>query len=48
MSSLTLRMQPLVVRALFNQPGLWQLFDELLGEAKQGASFSDRASVLAR
>src|SRR5262245_33043632 len=36
----------LVVRALFDQLGLWQLFDELLGKAKKGASFSDRAFVL--
>jgi len=36
----------LVVRALFEQLGLWQLFDELLGKAKKGPSFSDRALVL--
>jgi transposase len=36
----------LVVRALFDQLGLWQLFDELLGKAKKSASFSDRAFVL--
>lgn len=36
----------LVVRALFEQLGLWQLFDELLGKAKKGPSFSDRAFVL--
>jgi transposase len=36
----------LVVRALFDQLGLWQLFDELLGKAKKGASFTDRAFVL--
>jgi transposase len=36
----------LVVRALFEQLGLWQLFDELLGQAKKGPSYSDRAFVL--
>jgi transposase len=36
----------LVVAALFEQLGLWQLFDELLGKAKKGPSFSDRAFVL--
>ena len=36
----------LVVRALFEQLGLWQLFDDLLGKAKKGASFADRALVL--
>jgi transposase len=36
----------LVVRALFEQLGLWQLFDELLGKAKKGPSFTDRAFVL--
>jgi len=36
----------LVVRALVEQLGLWQLFDELLGEAKKGPSFTDRAFVL--
>ena len=36
----------LVVRALFDQLGLWQLFDELLGTATKGASFTDRAFVL--
>ena len=36
----------LVVRALFEQLGLWQLFDELLGKTKKGPSFSDRAFVL--
>src|ERR1700694_3168432 len=32
----------LVVRALFDQLGLWALFDHLLGKAKKGASFTDR------
>ena len=36
----------LVVRALVEQLGLWQLFDELLGKTKKGPSFSDRAFVL--
>lgn len=36
----------LVVRALFEQLGLWRLFDDLLGKAKKGASFADRALVL--
>jgi transposase len=36
----------LVVRALFEQLGLWQVFDELLGKAKQGPSYTDRAFVL--
>jgi transposase len=37
----------LVVRALFEQLGLWPLFDELLGQAKAEApSYSDRAFVL--
>lgn len=36
----------LVVRALFEQMGLWQIFDELLGKAKEGPSYSDRAFVL--
>jgi hypothetical protein len=36
----------LVVRALFEQLGLWQLFDELLGKAKEGPSYTDRAFVL--
>jgi transposase len=36
----------LVVRALFEQLGLWQLFDELLGKAKKGPSFTERAFVL--
>ena len=36
----------LVVRTLFDQLGLWQLFDELLGKATKGASFTDRAFVL--
>lgn len=36
----------LVVRALFEQLGLWQVFDELLGKAKKGPSFTDRAFVL--
>jgi transposase len=36
----------LVVRALFAQLGLWQLFDELLGKTKPSVSFTDRAFVL--
>jgi transposase len=37
----------LVVRALFEQLGLWPMFDELLGQAKAGSpSYSDRAFVL--
>jgi transposase len=35
----------LVVRSLFEQLGLWQVFDELLGKAK-GPVFTDRAFVL--
>jgi transposase len=35
----------LVVRALFDQLGLWAIFDQLLGKAK-GVSFADRAFVL--
>jgi hypothetical protein len=36
----------LVVRALFEQLGLWEILDDLLGQAKTGASFADRAFVL--
>src|SRR5262245_33325348 len=36
----------LVVRTLFEQLGLWQLFDELLGKAQKEPSFTDRAFVL--
>ena len=36
----------LVVRALFDQLGLWQLFDEQLGQTKKDVSFTDRAFVL--
>src|SRR5262245_5749688 len=36
----------LVVRALFDQLGLWPLLEELLGKAKKGVSFTDRAFVL--
>jgi transposase len=36
----------LVIRALFEQLGLWQIFDELLGKAKTGPSYADRAFVL--
>lgn len=36
----------LVVRALFEELGLWQLFDELFGKAKKGPSFTERAFVL--
>src|ERR1700746_3029950 len=33
----------LVVRTLFDQLGLWQLFDDLLGQATKGVSYTDRA-----
>ena len=36
----------LVVRALFDQLGLWQLFDQLLPCAKEGPAYADRAFVL--
>lgn len=36
----------LVVRALFEQLGLWPLFDELLGKTQKGPSFADRAFAL--
>ena len=36
----------LVLRALFDQLGLWAIFDACLGQAKRGASFTDRAFVL--
>jgi transposase len=36
----------LVVRSLFDQLGLWSILDALLGKAKKGASFTDRAFVL--
>jgi len=36
----------LVLRALFDQLGLWAIFDACLGRAKRGASFTDRAFVL--
>jgi transposase len=36
----------LVVRTLFDQLGLWQLFDDVLGQAKKGVAFTDRAFVL--
>src|SRR5437868_4127828 len=36
----------LVVRALFEQLGLWPLFEEVLGRAKKGPSFTERAFVL--
>jgi transposase len=36
----------LVVRALFDQLGLWQLFDDQLGQTKKDVSFTDRAFVL--
>jgi transposase len=36
----------LVVRTLFTQLGLWDIFDDLLGQAKKGPSFSERAFVL--
>jgi transposase len=36
----------LVVRALFKQLGLWELFDQVLGASKTDVSFTDRAFVL--
>src|SRR5215472_15765641 len=36
----------LVVRALFERLGLWGIFDACLGQARKGASFTDRAFVL--
>ena len=36
----------LVVRALFKQLGLWELFDDVLGISRTGVSFADRAFVL--
>jgi transposase len=36
----------LAIRTLFDQLGLWQLFDELLGPAKTEVSYTDRAFVL--
>jgi transposase len=36
----------LVLRTLFDQLGLWAIFDASLGKAKRGASFTDRAFVL--
>jgi hypothetical protein len=36
----------LVVRALFAQLGLWQVFDDLLGKTKEGPSYTDHAFVL--
>jgi transposase len=36
----------LAVRVLFDQLGLWQLLDELLGPAKTKVSYTDRAFVL--
>jgi transposase len=36
----------LAIRTLFDQLGLWQLFDELLGTAKTEVSYTDRAFVL--
>lgn len=36
----------LAVRALFEQLGLWPLFDELLGPARTGVAYADRAFVL--
>jgi transposase len=34
------------VRTLFDQLGLWQIFDELLPRVKQGPAYADRAFVL--
>lgn len=36
----------LVVRALFEELGLWSMFDELLGPSKSKVSYADRAFVL--
>src|SRR5271157_769596 len=36
----------LVVRVLFKQLGLWELFDEVLGASRTNVSFTDRAFVL--
>src|SRR5271167_1131242 len=36
----------LVVRTLFDQLGLTELFDDLLGKAKKGPAFTERAFVL--
>jgi transposase len=36
----------LVLRALFDQLGLWAILDACLGTAKRGVSFTDRAFVL--
>jgi transposase len=36
----------LAIRILFDQLGLWQLFDELLGSSKTDVSYTDRAFVL--
>lgn len=35
-----------VVRTLFDQLGLWQLFDDVLGQTNKGVAFTDRAFVL--
>jgi transposase len=36
----------LVVRALFEQLGLWEMLDDLLGEGRSGVPYADRAFVL--
>jgi transposase len=36
----------LIVRALFDELGLWAIFDRLLGRARDGVSSTDRAFVL--
>ena len=36
----------LVIRTLFEQLGLWELFDDLLGASKRHGSYADRAMVL--
>jgi transposase len=36
----------LVVRALFEQLGLWKMLDELLGPSRSGVPYADRAFVL--
>jgi transposase len=36
----------LVVRVLFEELGLWKLFDEVLGDSRTDVSFTDRAFVL--
>jgi len=37
----------LAVRASFEQLGLWEMFDELLGPSRSEVAYADRAFVLA-